>query len=113
MGLLGHGDALWCASLYNGNLCSLKSLREPAPIYSYDRVKLGDVGYIRSGRFHLLFSSGCPLGERRLGIDVPPTFEPLDVGPIIPSQPRLPGCLRTNSVRETGADLGASFSTTL
>lgn len=97
-------------SLYRGDLRSLKSLREPAPIYSYDRVRLGDVGYIRSGRFHLLFSAGYPLGERRLGTDVPPTFEPLDVGPIIPSQPRLPGCLRTSSVKETGFDLGASLS---
>ena len=86
--------------------------REPAPIHSYDRVNLGDVGYIRRGRFHLLFSAGSLLGSRQRGVDVPLTFEPLDVGPLIRSQPRLPGCLRTSSVKETGADLGVSLSTT-
>ncbi|KAF9652527.1 hypothetical protein BDM02DRAFT_2766622 [Thelephora ganbajun] len=96
MGLLDRGDALW----------------EPAPIYSYKRVKLGDVGYIRRGRFHLLFSAGCPLGLRQLGVDVPITFEPLDTGPIIFSQPRLPGYLCTRSVKETGGGLGASVSKT-
>ncbi|KAF9646418.1 hypothetical protein BDM02DRAFT_3021648 [Thelephora ganbajun] len=96
MGLLGHGDALW----------------EPAPIYSYKRVKLGDVGYIRRGRFHLLFSAGYPLGLRQLGVDVPITFEQLDIGHIISSQPRSPGYVCTSTVRETGAGLGASFSMT-
>ncbi|KAF9781373.1 hypothetical protein BJ322DRAFT_272750 [Thelephora terrestris] len=96
MGLLDHGDALW----------------EPAPIHSYRRVKAGDVGYIRRGHFHLLFSAGCALGSRQLGVDVPPTFEPLDVGPIIYGQPRLPGCLCTSTVKETGGDLGASVSAT-
>lgn len=96
MGLLDHGDALW----------------EPAPIYSYKRVKLGDVGYIRRGRFHLLFSAGCPLGSRKLGVHVPPTFEPLDVGPVIYSQPRLPGYLCTSSVKEAGGSVGASVNTT-
>ena len=85
-----------------------KFLREPAPIYSYERVKLGDVGYIRRGRFHLLFSAGCPLGSREPGVDVPLTFEPLDVGPVIFSQPRLPGYLSTNTVKETGTGLGVS-----
>jgi len=68
------------------------------------------VGYVRRGRFHRLFSAGCPLGERQLGVDVPLTFKPLNVGPIVYSQPRLPGCLSTNTVRETGIDLGVSIS---
>ena len=89
-------------------LCNRKCSREPAPIYSYNRVKLGDVGYVRRGRFHLLFSAGCPLGSRELGVDVPLTFEPLDVGPVIFSQPRLPGYLSTNTIKEKGAGLGAS-----
>ena len=82
--------------------------REPAPIHSFKRVQLGDVGYVRRGRFHLLFSAGRPLGERRLGVDVPLTFEPLNVGPIIYSQPRLPGYLCTKTVRKIGAGLRAS-----
>ena len=51
----------------------------------------------------MLFSAGCPLGERQLGIDVPHTFKHLDVGPIFNSQPRSPGYLSTSSVRETQA----------
>jgi hypothetical protein len=57
----------------------------------------------------LLFSAGCPLGERQLGVDVPLTFKPLNVGPTVYSQPRLPGYLSTNTVRETGVGLGASL----
>ena len=34
-----------------------------------------------------------------LGTDVPLTFEPLDVGPIIPGEARPPGYLRTKTVR--------------
>jgi len=79
-------------------------------MHSYKRVRLGDVGFIRDGEFRLLFSAGCPLGERQLGVDVPPTFEPLDVGQTIYSQPRQPGHLSTNSVRETGAGFEDSES---
>ena len=73
--------------------------REPAPLSSYKRIQPGDVGYIRAGCFHLLFSAGCPLGERQPGVDVPLTFKPLDVGPIANRQPRLPGSLSTTNVR--------------
>lgn len=82
--------------------------REPAPIYSYKRIRLGDVGYIREGRFHLLFSAGIPLGTRELGVDVPHTFEHLDAGHIIHGEVRPPGYLRTSTVKEMGADVGAS-----
>jgi hypothetical protein len=57
-----------------------------------------------------LFSAGCPLGDRQLGVDVPRTFQPLDVGPTIYTQPRRPGCISTNTVREAGVDLGTSLS---
>ena len=79
--------------------------REPAPLSYFKRVQPGDVGYVRTGDFHLLFSAGSPLGGRRLGIDVPLTFNQLDVGPIINRQPRLPGCLSTDNVRTTRARL--------
>ena len=68
------------------------------------------MGYVRRGRFHLLFSAGLPLGERQLGIDVPLTFKSLNIGPIDYTQPRLPGCLSTNTVRQTGVGIGASIS---
>jgi hypothetical protein len=84
--------------------------REPAPLPYFKRIQLGDVGYIRRGCFHLLFSAGCPLGERRLGVDVPRTFKQLDVGPIFNTQPRQPGYLCTSGVRETRVRLTPSAS---
>ena len=84
--------------------------REPGPIYSYKRVRPGDVGYTRRGRFHLLFSAGVPLGTRVPGTDVPRTFEPLDIGPIISGKARPPGYLRTNTVRQIGVDVGGSVA---
>jgi len=60
-----------------------------------------------------MFSAGSLLGERQRGEDVPATFQPLTVGNLVHSLPRLPGCLRTNTVREVGAGLGAVLSTTL
>ena len=59
------------------------------------------MGYVRRGCFNLLFSAGCSLDGRRLGVDVPHTFKQLDIGPIFNTQPRLPGSLFTNAVRET------------
>ena len=41
------------------------------------------------------------------------TFEQLSVGKLIRSQPRLPGCLRTDTVREIGSGLGARISATI
>jgi len=84
--------------------------REPAPLNYFRRIRIGDVGYVRRGCFHLLFSAGCPLGERQLGVDVPLTFQQLALGPIFNTQPRLPGYLSTNTVQETGVGLGASMS---
>ena len=86
------------------------TIRDPAPLPYFKRINPGDVGYIRRGCFHLLFSAGCPKGERRLGVDVPRTFKPLDVGPIFNTQPRLPGYLSTSGVRETRARLTPSAS---
>ena len=53
--------------------------REPAPV-NCTRVRIGDVGFIRRGQFHLLFSAGLPSDGRKLGVDVPETFEPLNIG---------------------------------
>ena len=60
-----------------------------------------------------MFSAGSPLEQRQLGEDVPTTFEPLAVGKLVRGQPRPPGCLCTDAVREVGANLGATLSTTL
>ena len=83
--------------------------RGPVPAVSLKPTQVGDMGYIRRGHFHLLFSTGCPLDERQRGVDVPLTFEPLGVEPTVyVSQPRLPSCLSVNNVRESGTDLRAS-----
>ncbi|KAF9779016.1 hypothetical protein BJ322DRAFT_469697 [Thelephora terrestris] len=79
-------------------------LWDPSPIYSYHQVRLGDVGYIRKGRFHLLFSAGDELGSRVLGVDVPPKFIPLKLEGIV-QRYRPPGYLRTASVRQVGVEL--------
>jgi hypothetical protein len=92
---------------------NLATSREPAPTGDYPRIRLGDVGFIRRGQFHLLFSAGCPLGTRLLGTDVPTSFEELTVGKPVFGQPRLAGCLHTESVREVGASLGVTASNTL
>ena len=77
--------------------------RDPTPTRDYTRIEIGDVGFIDKGKFHLLFSAGSPLGERQRGYDVPRHFEPLDVGTPVSSEQRKPGCLRTPTVRHTGA----------
>ena len=45
-----------------------------------------------------------------LGTDVPLSFEPLDIGPIILGEIRAPGHLRTNTVRQIGADVSGSVA---
>ena len=44
------------------------------------------------------------------GTDVPITFEPLDVGPIIKGEVRAAGYLRTNTIQEIGVDVGGSVA---
>ena len=45
-----------------------------------------------------------------LGTDIPHTFEPLDIGPIISRKARPPGYLRTNTIRQIGVDVGGSVA---
>jgi len=89
------------------------TFREPAPTQNYTRINVGDVGFIRRGQFNLLFSAGSPLGERKLGDDVPLTFEELDVGTPVSGEPRRPGCLHTPAVQHIGARLETAGFTSL
>ena len=52
------------------------------------------------------------MGARELGIDVPVTFEPLDIG-VPESGERPPGCLHTQTVKEIGTCHGADGFTPL
>ena len=45
-----------------------------------------------------------------LGTDVPLTFEPLDVGLVVPGQVRSAGYLRTDTVQQIGVDVGGSLA---
>ncbi|KAF9784422.1 hypothetical protein BJ322DRAFT_847885 [Thelephora terrestris] len=98
MECLGHGHALW----------------EPAPMGGYTRIRIGDVGLILQGRFHLLFSAGFPLGNRILGIDVPSSFRQLAVGAVEKTKLRNPGCVgvQTNRKGATSFDVGESTQST-
>jgi len=48
----------------------------------------------------LLFSAGCSAEGKELGVDVPRTFKQLDVGQTFTTEPRPPGHLSTNTVRQ-------------
>jgi len=68
------------------------------------RVRIGDVGLIYKGEFHLLFHAGSqPVGQQ-LGADIPSTFEPLSIGEILVRESRPPGCLHSETVRKIGVD---------
>ena len=83
--------------------------RQPAPLEDYDRVAIGDVGYIQRGHFVLLFRAAGEIGTRRLGIDVPEDFVPLEIGAVVRDQPRLPRtCLHTTYVRQLGTGVEVS-----
>ena len=61
---LNHGYALW----------------EPAPAGLYDHVRVGDVGYILHGHFNRFFNALLPATHPAQGYDLPPDFEPLNMG---------------------------------
>lgn len=66
------------------------------------------MGVIFQGQFHLLFSAGLELGTRKLGVDVPDTFEQLIVGTTTERGPRDPGCVGAQTNRKGGASLDVS-----
>ena len=95
-----------CGLLFGFLSCILPEyviIREPSPHSYFERIRPGDVGYIREGCFHLLFSAGCPLDERELGVHVPRNFTELKVGKVFNRQPREPGFLATKNVQATRA----------
>ncbi|KAF9789164.1 hypothetical protein BJ322DRAFT_524714 [Thelephora terrestris] len=93
------------------SLCYGHALWEPTPTSKYTRVSIGDVGFIRQGRFHLLFSAGLPLGKRKLGVDVPNTFEHLRIGTTEPGGPRDPGCVAAKTSRHAETKIDVTVAT--
>jgi hypothetical protein len=94
-------------------LLGYRNSRDPSPPSKDARINIGDVGFIRRGKFHFLFSAGSQLGNREPGKDVPIKFEQLDVGTPDVGLSRRDPCLRTSTVRELGVDLSASASANL
>jgi hypothetical protein len=86
-----------------------KTFRQPSPTSRYTCINIGDVGFIRDGQFHWLFSAGSELGSRVPGADVPRTFRPLDIGdPVVVE--RLPGCLHTSTIQLIGPRVYRGFT---
>ncbi len=66
-------------SLYHGH-----ALWEPDPGNIYERVSVGDVGYVREGYFFRMFNVRLPWNHpsnRVLG--EPDPYEPVDLGPFV------------------------------
>ncbi len=61
---LGHGHALWV----------------PDPCGLYDRVQVGDVGYVKQGHFLPMFNALLPANDPTQAYGVPEGFVPLNMG---------------------------------
>ena len=106
MSQFDYGHALWSVPLFPFCVSPEYVIpRETTPVTASKRIQPGDVGYVRRGRFHLLFSAGLPLGDRVPGSDVPQNFETLTVGKIVHDAPLPAGPLNTETVRVTGERL--------
>ena len=86
--------------------------REPSPAETYTRISLGDVGFIRRGQFHRLFSAGRRVEDQERGNRVPRAFEILPTESTSTRQP-LSLDIHTDTIRETGASVGVSVSPAL
>jgi hypothetical protein len=74
------------------------ALWEPDPGELYNSVEVGDVGFIREGRFHRLFNALLTGGHELQSSSVPEYHEPL----IPKQQPYIcTGTLRPNNLRST------------
>ncbi|KAI9432854.1 hypothetical protein H4582DRAFT_2083014 [Lactarius indigo] len=64
------------ASLYRGH-----ALWVPDPSELYDRVRVGDVGYVKDGHFNRMFNALLPANDDAQEYGVPEGFVPLNMGP--------------------------------
>ena len=88
------------------------ALYEPNPMDDYDRVRVGDVGYIQKGKFMKLFNIFEPLDDagNPINRNVPDLFEPLpeEFREISSLEPLSPGVFKSKSVRRIGGSLELS-----
>ncbi|KAH9003548.1 hypothetical protein EDB86DRAFT_2799022 [Lactarius hatsudake] len=64
------------ASLYHGH-----ALWMPDPAGLYDRVQVGDVGYVKQGQFLRMFNALLPADDNAQVYGVPGGYVPLNMGP--------------------------------
>ncbi len=64
------------ASLYHGH-----ALWVPDPAGLYDRVRVGDIGYVKQGHFDRMFNTLLPANDPTQVYGVPEGFVPLSTGP--------------------------------
>ena len=64
------------SSLYHGH-----ALWEPGPVEDlYEKVSIGDVGYVYNGSFHRIFNVTLPWGDpsnQKFGASKPENYEPM------------------------------------
>ena len=72
--------------------------RETIPVADSKRIQPGDVGFLREGRFHLLFFAGSSPDSVTPGKNVPRSFQPLAVGNIVRNSHLTGGHLNTETV---------------
>ncbi|KAF8527627.1 hypothetical protein BU17DRAFT_31878, partial [Hysterangium stoloniferum] len=68
-------------------------LRQPTPPADYERINIGDVGYVYQGSFHRLFNPTLPKGDPRNAKE-PPNYVQLDLerdGGVTNILPHFPG----------------------
>ena len=112
--------ALWpCPMVVYGSLnrgdehhliLSLATSRQPSPTRTYERVNIGDVGFIREGRFYLLFSAIHSRRKQR-GRKLPDSFEKMQWDKNTDTAPyefRDPGCLHVGATKMIGMRTGVS-----
>ncbi|KAF8507806.1 hypothetical protein BU17DRAFT_57169, partial [Hysterangium stoloniferum] len=77
----------------------------------YERINIGDVGYIYQGSFHRLFNPTLPLRDPR-NIHLPRNFVRLDLGRagITNALPRFPSILHTGNINSQNMGVAASAS---
>ncbi|KAH8103733.1 hypothetical protein DFH11DRAFT_1767844 [Phellopilus nigrolimitatus] len=100
--------------VYSEQLFSLRNghaLYEPDPAgQDYDKVRIGDVGYVHYGVFHRLFNICYDAHDPINKLGVPEYFEPIhpDDRKEYNRTPLPPGVMSSSSVRRIGGKIGAS-----
>ncbi|KAH8107367.1 hypothetical protein DFH11DRAFT_1517667 [Phellopilus nigrolimitatus] len=103
--------------VYSEQLFSLRNghaLYEPDPAgQDYDKVRIGDVGYVHYGVFHRLFNICYDAHDPINKLGVPEYFEPIhpDDRKEYNRTPLPPGVMSSSSVRRIGGKIGASGPT--